>query len=104
MTCVIPEGHHGTVCEPCLPLLSCLHVRVHVQEQVKRAERQILSLPQRHQDLLPDVLSNLDRISQCADHNQEILQAVVHNSLHMFENIEYGDRVRLGLQQVVYCT
>ncbi|XP_056275762.1 carnosine N-methyltransferase [Pseudoliparis swirei] len=66
--------------------------RVHVQEQVKRAERQILSLPQRHQDLLPDVLSNLDRISQCADHNQEILQAVVHNSLHMFENIEYGDR------------
>ncbi|XP_034398162.1 carnosine N-methyltransferase [Cyclopterus lumpus] len=66
--------------------------RVHVQEQVKRAEGQILSLPQRHQDLLPDVLSNLARISQCADHNQEILQAVVHNSLHMFENIEYGER------------
>ena len=83
--------------------MSCLPVRVHVQEQVKRAERQFLSLPQRHQNLLPDVLSNLTRISQCADHNQEILQAVIHNSLHMFENIEYGERVRLDLQQVVYC-
>ncbi|KAM6944402.1 carnosine N-methyltransferase isoform 1-T2 [Lycodopsis pacificus] len=66
--------------------------RVHVQEQVKHAEHQFLSLPQRHQDLLPEVLSNLARISQCADHNQEILQGIVHNSLHMFENIEYGER------------
>ncbi len=77
---------------------SCLFfVRVHVEEQVKRAERQFRSLPQHHQDLLPDVLSNLARISQCADHNQELLQAVIDNSLHMFENIEYGERVRLDL-------
>lgn len=81
-------------------------VSVHVQEQVKRAERQFQSLPQHHQNLLPDVLSNLARISQCADQNQELLQAIVQNSLHMFENIEYGERVRLDLHQVVYyaCT
>uniref|UniRef100_A0AAQ5XV83 Carnosine N-methyltransferase n=1 Tax=Amphiprion ocellaris TaxID=80972 RepID=A0AAQ5XV83_AMPOC len=66
--------------------------RVHVQEQVKRAERQFRSLSQRHQNLLPGVLSNLTRISQCADHNQEVLQAIIHNSLHMFENMEYGER------------
>lgn len=80
-----------------MPDLNCrvFLVRVHVGEQVKRAERQFLSLPQHHQDLLPNVLSNLSRISQCADHNQELLQAIVHNSLHMFENIEYGERVRL---------
>ncbi|XP_033947327.1 carnosine N-methyltransferase isoform X2 [Pseudochaenichthys georgianus] len=66
--------------------------RVNVQEQVKRAERQFRSLPKHHQDLLPDVLSNLARISQCADHNQDIMQAIIHNSLHMFENIEYGER------------
>lgn len=70
-----------------------LPVRDHVLEQVKRAERQFLSLPQRHQNLLPAVLSNLDNISQCADHNQEVLQAIIHNSLHMFENIEYGEKV-----------
>lgn len=71
-----------------------LPVRVHVQEQVKRAERQFRSLPQHHQNLLPGVLSNLTRISQCADHNQEVLQAIIHNSLDMFENIGYGERVR----------
>uniref|UniRef100_A0A3Q4HH96 carnosine N-methyltransferase n=1 Tax=Neolamprologus brichardi TaxID=32507 RepID=A0A3Q4HH96_NEOBR len=65
---------------------------IHVQEQVKRAERQFQSLPQHHQDLLPHVLSNLARIGQCADHNQEVLQAIVHHSLHMFENMEYGER------------
>ncbi|XP_053181901.1 carnosine N-methyltransferase isoform X2 [Scomber japonicus] len=66
--------------------------RVHIQEQVKRAERQFQSLPQRHQNLLPAVQSNLARISKCADHNQEVLQAIIHNSIHMFENIEYGER------------
>lgn len=54
--------------------------------------------------MLPSVLSNLAQISQCADHNQEVLQAIIHNSLHMFENIEYGERVRLDLHQVVSCT
>lgn len=79
----------------------CLCLRVHVEEQVKRAERQFQSLPQRHQNLLPKVLPNLARISQCADHNQELLHAIIHNSLHMFENIEYGERVRLDF---FYCT
>ncbi len=74
-----------------------LPFRVHVEEQVKRAERQFRSLPQHHQSLLPNVLSNLARISQCATHNQELLHAIVQNSLHMFENIEYGERVRLHL-------
>lgn len=87
----------------CLWFVSLL-VRVHVEEQVKRAERQFRSLPQHHQNLLPDVLSNLAQISKCADHNQELLQAIINNSLHMFENIEYGERVRLDLHQVVYCT
>lgn len=75
-----------------LTLVFCL-IRVHVGEQVKRAERQFLSLPKRHQNILPNVLSNLARIRQCADHNQEVLQAIIHNSLNMFENIEYGERV-----------
>ncbi|KAM3611418.1 uncharacterized protein V6R79_018205 [Siganus canaliculatus] len=66
--------------------------RVHVLEQVKRAERQFRSLPMHHQNMLPNVLANLTRISECADHNQELLQAIIHNSLHMFENIEYGER------------
>ncbi|XP_058493136.1 carnosine N-methyltransferase [Solea solea] len=66
--------------------------RAHVQEQVKRAERQFRSLPQRHQNLLPSVMSNLTRISQCADCNQQVLHDIVHNSLHMFENIGYGER------------
>ncbi|KAG7490544.1 hypothetical protein JOB18_037772 [Solea senegalensis] len=66
--------------------------RAHVQEQVKRAERQFRSLPQRHQNLLPSVMSNLTRISQCADCNQEVLHDIVHNSLHMFENIGCGER------------
>ncbi|XP_029999819.1 carnosine N-methyltransferase [Sphaeramia orbicularis] len=68
------------------------YYRVHVQEQVKRAERQFRSLPQHHQNMLPGVLSNLTCISQCADHNQDVLQAIIQNSLHMFENIEYGNR------------
>ncbi|KAM6930614.1 carnosine N-methyltransferase [Xenentodon cancila] len=66
--------------------------RVHLQEQVKRAERQFRSLSQSHQNLVPDVLSNLARISRCAEHNQEVLQAIIQNSLHMFENMEYGEQ------------
>ena len=75
-------------------------IRVHVQEQVKRAERQFRSLSQHHQNLVPGVLYNLARISHCADHNQEILQAIVDNSLHMFENVEYGEWVRVDLNEV----
>ncbi|MED6285978.1 Carnosine N-methyltransferase [Characodon lateralis] len=66
--------------------------RSHVQEQVKRAERQFQSLSQRHKRLLPGVISNLDRVRRCAEHNQEVLDAIVHNGLHMFENVEYGER------------
>nr|XP_015827710.2 carnosine N-methyltransferase isoform X1 [Nothobranchius furzeri] len=73
--------------------------RVHVQEQVTRAERQFLSLSQKHQNLLPGVLPKLARVRECAEHNQEILEAIVHNSLHMFENVEYGNRVGLDSNQ-----
>lgn len=38
-------------------------------------------------------MSNLASISECADKNQEILQAIIHNCLYMFENIDYGQRV-----------
>uniref|UniRef100_A0A674NA99 carnosine N-methyltransferase n=1 Tax=Takifugu rubripes TaxID=31033 RepID=A0A674NA99_TAKRU len=68
------------------------YYRVHVQEQVRRAEHQYESLPQKHRKLLPNVLAHLAQISRCAEKNQELLQAIVHNSLHMFENIEYGQR------------
>lgn len=68
------------------------YYRIHVQEIVKRAERQFLSLPKPHQALLPGVLTNLAHVSECASHNDEVLQAIVNNSIHMFENIEYGDR------------
>ena len=43
------------------------------------------------------MLSHLAQISTCAEKNHELLQAIVHNSLHMFENTEYGQRVRLDL-------
>uniref|UniRef100_A0A3P9LRM8 Carnosine N-methyltransferase n=1 Tax=Oryzias latipes TaxID=8090 RepID=A0A3P9LRM8_ORYLA len=63
--------------------------RAHVQEQIVRAERQFKSLSPHHQSLVPGVVSNLARISQCAEHNQKVLQAIIQNSLHMFENVEY---------------
>lgn len=88
-----PDTYGGTRIEPS-PGLVCLPVRIHVQDQIKRAERQFRSIPKHHQNLLPDILSNLTRISQCADQNQELMQAIVHNSLHMFENTKYGERVR----------
>lgn len=73
--------------------------RVHVQEQVKRAELQFQCLPQNHRNLLPNVLSHLAQISKCAEKNQELLKAIVGNSLHMFENSEYGQRVSLDLER-----
>ncbi|XP_028312797.1 carnosine N-methyltransferase isoform X1 [Gouania willdenowi] len=68
------------------------YYRVHIHEQVKRAESQLRSLSIRHQSLLLGVLSKLARVRQCADHNQEVLQAIIYNSMHMFENTEYGER------------
>lgn len=51
-------------------------------------------------------MSNLTSISECADKNQEILQAIIHNCLYMFENIDYGQRVSHYYQGVLspkYC-
>ncbi|XP_062398703.1 carnosine N-methyltransferase isoform X1 [Sardina pilchardus] len=67
------------------------YYRVHVQERVNRAERQFLCLPQHHQQLLSQFLPNLERIRHCVDHNQDVLQAIIHNCDHMFENMEYGE-------------
>ncbi|XP_030647685.1 carnosine N-methyltransferase [Chanos chanos] len=67
------------------------YYRIHVQERVNRAERQFRYLPEHHQLLLPDFLPNLDKIRHCVDQNQEVLQAIVQNCVHMFENIQYGE-------------
>ncbi|KAL0979669.1 hypothetical protein UPYG_G00188040 [Umbra pygmaea] len=67
------------------------YYRLHLQERVNRAERQFRSLPEHHQMLLPGVLPNLARIRRSVDQNQEVLQAIILNSAHMFENMEYGE-------------
>ncbi|KAI4877090.1 hypothetical protein NFI96_031417 [Prochilodus magdalenae] len=67
------------------------YYRTHVQERVNRTERQFRSLPQKHQRLLSGFLPNLAKIRRCVDQNYEVLQAIVHNCIHMFENIEYGE-------------
>ncbi|XP_033869820.1 carnosine N-methyltransferase isoform X1 [Acipenser ruthenus] len=67
------------------------YYRVHVHERVSRAERQFRTLPDHHQMLLPHFLPNLNKIRRCIDHNQEVLQAIVLNCIHMFENMEYGE-------------
>ncbi|XP_075067091.1 carnosine N-methyltransferase [Mixophyes fleayi] len=62
----------------------------HIHERVNRAERQFLSLPNSQQKMVPQFHSNLDRIRKCANHNQEILEMIVNDCSHMFENKEYG--------------
>ncbi|XP_061117302.1 carnosine N-methyltransferase isoform X2 [Conger conger] len=41
--------------------------------------------------LLPHFLSNLAKVRVSVDHNHEVLQAIVLNCVHMFENMEYGE-------------
>ncbi|XP_076855168.1 carnosine N-methyltransferase [Brachyhypopomus gauderio] len=65
--------------------------RTHIHERVSRTERQFRSLPQRHQRLLSGFLPKLAKIRHCVDQNHEILQAIVRNCTHMFENMEYGE-------------
>ncbi|CAN0319402.1 unnamed protein product [Bubo scandiacus] len=62
-----------------------------MHERVNRTERQFKSLPANQQSLLPQFLPHLDKIRKCIDHNQEILQTIVNDCVHMFENKEYGD-------------
>ncbi|KAM7077744.1 carnosine N-methyltransferase-like [Ciconia maguari] len=62
-----------------------------MHERVNRTERQFRSLPDNQQSLLPQFLPHLDKIRKCVDHNQEILQTIVNDCIHMFENKEYGD-------------
>ncbi|XP_074992321.1 carnosine N-methyltransferase isoform X2 [Calonectris borealis] len=62
-----------------------------MHERVNRTERQFKSLPANQQSLLPQFLPHLDRIRKCIDHNQEILQTIVNDCVHMFENKEYGE-------------
>ncbi|KAM9262012.1 carnosine N-methyltransferase [Morus bassanus] len=62
-----------------------------MHERVNRTERQFKSLPANQQSLLPQFLPHLDKIRKCIDHNQEILQTIVNDCIHMFENKEYGE-------------
>ncbi|NXT33257.1 CARME methyltransferase, partial [Pelecanoides urinatrix] len=65
--------------------------RTNMHERVNRTERQFKSLPANQQSLLPQFLPHLDKIRKCIDHNQEILQTIVNDCIHMFENKEYGE-------------
>nr|XP_032642920.1 carnosine N-methyltransferase-like isoform X3 [Chelonoidis abingdonii] len=67
--------------------------KTNMHEQVNRTERQFRSLPANQQNLLPQFLLHLDKIRKCIDHNQEILQTIVNECKHMFENKEYGEDV-----------
>ncbi|XP_067172786.1 carnosine N-methyltransferase isoform X3 [Apteryx mantelli] len=62
-----------------------------MHERVNRTERQFRSLPANQQSLLPQFLPHLDKIRKCIDHNQQILQTIVNDCVHMFENKEYGE-------------
>ncbi|KFW10771.1 UPF0586 protein C9orf41, partial [Eurypyga helias] len=68
--------------------------RTNMHERVNRTERQFKSLPHHQQSLLPQFLPHLDKIRKCIDHNQAILQTIVNDCVHMFENKEYGDNGR----------
>lgn len=73
--------------------LKLLLFRTSMHERVNRTERQFKSLPANQQNLLPQFLPHLDKIRKCIDHNQEILQTIVNDCVHMFENKEYGEDV-----------
>ncbi|XP_007665218.1 carnosine N-methyltransferase isoform X2 [Ornithorhynchus anatinus] len=62
-----------------------------MHERVNRTERHFRSLPAVQQNLLPQFLLHLDKIRKCVDHNQGILQTIVNDCIHMFENKEYGE-------------
>ncbi|KAM8793109.1 carnosine N-methyltransferase isoform 2-T2 [Eudromia elegans] len=64
---------------------------INMHERVNRTERQFRSLPPNQQSLLPQFLPHLDKIRKCIDHNQQILQTIVKDCVHMFENKEYGE-------------
>lgn len=66
-----------------------------MHERVNRSERQFRTLPANQQRMLPHFLPHLDMIRKCIDHNQGILQTIVNDCTHMFENKEYGDDVCL---------
>ncbi|XP_026796038.3 carnosine N-methyltransferase isoform X1 [Pangasianodon hypophthalmus] len=67
------------------------YYRIHVEERLKRCERQFLSLPHRHQQLLSGFLDKLAEIRRCMECNHEVLQAIIQNCTHMFENMEYDE-------------
>ncbi|XP_072260241.1 carnosine N-methyltransferase [Pyxicephalus adspersus] len=64
--------------------------RTHIYERVARAEKQFKSLPKYQQKMIPHFFSNMDTLRKCADENQEILQMILSDCTHMFENKEYG--------------
>lgn len=76
-----------------LKTLKLLPFRTNMHERVNRTERQFKSLPANQQSLLPQYLPHLDKIRKCIDHNQEILQTIVKDCTHIFENKEYGEDV-----------
>ncbi|XP_026996495.1 carnosine N-methyltransferase isoform X2 [Tachysurus fulvidraco] len=69
------------------------YYRTHVEESLKRCERQFLSLPLRHQQLLSGFLDKLAEIRRCMECNHQVLKAIVRNCTHMFENMEYDEDV-----------
>ncbi|XP_062873897.1 carnosine N-methyltransferase isoform X2 [Trichomycterus rosablanca] len=68
----------------------------HIEERLKRCERHFFSLPKHHRQLLSGFQAKLDEIRRCAGRNHDVLQDIVHNCTHMFENMDYdqGDIMR----------
>ncbi|XP_054752163.2 carnosine N-methyltransferase-like [Lytechinus pictus] len=67
-------------------LAAFMYYKTYASSRVDHAHASFKSIPQHHQDLLPDFIPHLKQIKHCIDHNFIIIQLMLDSTRDMFEN------------------
>ena len=59
-------------------------------KRLLQSEKYFSDLPPHHRNLLPDFQEHLRNVKTAIEHNAEIIQLIVANTDHMFENKDHG--------------
>jgi len=64
--------------------------RTHSVKRLLQSEKYFSELPAHHRKLLPNFQEHLRNVKTAIEQNAEIIQLIVSNTDHMFENKDHG--------------
>lgn len=67
------------------------YYRTHSLQRIDRTEQYLRSLPEKQQVLLSSYNDHLSNVRRAIEHNYRIIQLIIQDVAHMFENVNHSD-------------